>query len=313
MDDFSHLDQNGNIKMVDVTNKLTTVRSAAAVGYIKLSPNTIKLLQDKNIPKGDVLTTAKIAGIQSAKRTSDLIPLCHPLNITYADINFEIGEDRIKIQSIVKAKDTTGIEMEALTAVSTTALTIYDMCKAVDKNMEIGSIKLIDKQGGKSSHKTEYRPSVGIIVLSDSISADKGVDKSGEILKNGFKSANCEISKFEIISDDANQLINTIDNYIENKIELIITSGGTGVGPRDVTVDTLSARFIARLEGVEQALHSYGLGKIKTSMLSRLRVGVIKNTIVVCLPGSTGAAKDALNVLIPTIFHAYHMKQGEKH
>jgi molybdenum cofactor biosynthesis protein MoaC len=313
MSSFSHLDENGNIKMVDVTDKLTTVRTAIATGYIKLSPRTIKMLKDKSIPKGDVLTTAKIAGIQSAKRTADLIPLCHPLNITFADITFKILDNQINIQSIVKAKDTTGIEMEALTAVSTTALTIYDMCKAVDNTMEIGSIKLINKQGGKSSHKTDYRPSVGIIVLSDSISAGSGIDKSGEILKTGFAAEGCKITNFEIIPDEPAKLINTIDNFVGNNVELIITSGGTGIGPRDVTVETLSSKFTARLDGVEQALHAFGLGKIKTSMLSRLKVGMINNSIVVCLPGSTGAAKDALSVLIPTIFHAYHMKQGEKH
>jgi len=313
MSDFSHLDKDGNIKMVDVGDKVTTLRVARATGSIKLSPRTIIMLKDKHIPKGDVLSTAKIAGIQSAKRTAELIPLCHPLNITYVDISFELMQDRILIQAIVKAKDTTGIEMEALTAVSISALTIYDMCKAVDGKMVISEIKLADKQGGKTSHKTDYRPTVGIIVLSDSISSGIGKDKSGEILKEGFVSAECNVNEFEIIPDNANKFLEAINKYIANGIELIISSGGTGIGPRDITVDVLAPKFTTRLEGVEQALHSYGLGKTKTAMLSRLQVGIIENTIIVCLPGSASASKDALQVLIPTIFHAYHMKKGEKH
>ena len=313
MSDFSHLNKDGNIKMVDVSNKLTTFRTAVATGSIKLSLRTIKMLKDKHIPKGDVLTIAKIAGIQSAKKTAELIPLCHPLNITYVDISFKIIRNKILIQGIVKAKDVTGIEMEALTAVSTSALTIYDMCKAVDGNMVISEIKLIEKEGGKTSHRTGYRPSVGIIVLSDSISSGIAKDKSGNILKTGFISAKCDVNEFEIIPDDIDRFLKMTKQYIANGIELIIASGGTGIGPRDITVDALTPKFTTRLEGVEQALHSYGLGKVKTSMLSRLKVGIIENTIVVCLPGSIGAAKDALEVLIPTIFHAYHIKKGEKH
>ena len=195
MSDFSHLDEDGNVKMVDVSNKLSTFRTAVASGSIKLSPHTITLLKDEHIPKGDVLTTAKIAGIQSAKKTAEFIPLCHPVNITYADISFEIMQDKILIQAIVKAKDTTGIEMEALTAVSTSALTIYDMCKSVDETIVISEIKLVNKEGGRTSHRTDYRPTVGIIVLSDSISSGIGEDKSGNILKAGFISAECKVNE----------------------------------------------------------------------------------------------------------------------
>jgi molybdenum cofactor synthesis domain-containing protein len=203
--------------------------------------------------------------------------------------------------------------MEALSAVSSAALTIYDMCKAVDKSMEIGEIKLIKKVGGKSDHAVDYRPKVGVITLSDSISAGKGEDKSGPIIINGFKNAGCLVDHNVILPDGSEKLIPTIQDWVHKSVELIITTGGTGLGPRDLTIETMESLFESKLPGVEQALHSYGRGKVKTAMLSRLTAGVIGETIVICLPGSTGATRDALKVLIPTIFHSFHMMKGEKH
>ena len=140
MNEFSHLDSKGDVKMVDVTDKTATVRMAKAVGKIHLQQATIALIQDDSIPKGNVLTTAKIAGIQAAKKTSEIIPMCHQLNLSFVDLEFELGRELIMIRSIVKTREATGVEMEALTAVSIAALTMYDMCKAVDKTMTFGAI-----------------------------------------------------------------------------------------------------------------------------------------------------------------------------
>ena len=169
MDDFSHLDNKGNVKMVDVTDKVITARMAEAECKIIMLPETVLAIHDNALPKGNVLTTAKIAGIQSAKKTAEIIPMCHQLNLSFVDIQFDIYKDTILIRSIVKTKEATGVEMEALSAVSVAALSIYDMCKAVDKTMVISEIKLVKKVGGKSEHLDEYRPKVGVITLSDSI------------------------------------------------------------------------------------------------------------------------------------------------
>ena len=313
MSDFTHLDQSGNVKMVDVTDKLATVRMAKAEGQISMLPETILAIQEDALPKGNVLTTAKIAGIQSAKKTAEMIPMCHQLNLSFVDIDFEIVSDAILIKSTVKTKEATGIEMEALSAVSGAALTIYDMCKAVDKTMTIGEIKLVKKMGGKSDHATEYRPKVGVLTLSDSISSGKGVDKSGPIIMNGFKNAGCAVENQKVLPDGSDELVPTIQEWINGGVELIITTGGTGLGPRDLTIETIEKIFDSKLPGIEQALHAYGREKVKTAMLSRLTAGVVNGTIIICLPGSTGAVKDALKVLIPTIFHSFHMMGGEKH
>ncbi|SFC39342.1 cyclic pyranopterin monophosphate synthase MoaC [Clostridium uliginosum] len=148
--EFTHFNEDGRAHMVNVDEKNETKRVAIAIGSIKMKKETVDLIKDGKIKKGDVLSVAQVAGIMGVKRTSDLIPMCHNIFISGADIKFEVKEDEIKIQAKVSTVGKTGVEMEALTAVSTAALTIYDMCKAVDKNMEIGNITLIKKTGGKS-------------------------------------------------------------------------------------------------------------------------------------------------------------------
>ena len=313
MNDFSHIDKQGNVKMVDVTDKVSTIRTAKAEGKIFLQPETISAIQGDTLPKGNVLTIAKVAGVQAAKKTAELIPMCHQLNLSFVDIEFIVQTENIVIKSIVKTKEATGVEMEALTAVSVTALTIYDMCKAVDKTMSIGGINLVEKVGGKSDHATEYRPQVGVITISDSVSSGKNEDRSGPLLISGFSDSGCPVESKKVLPDGSDELTSTIQKWIKDGVELIITTGGTGLGPRDLTIETLEEIFDSKLPGVEQALHAYGRGKVKTAMLSRLTAGVVDGAIVICLPGSTGAVKDALNVLIPTIFHTFHMMKGEKH
>ncbi|MBL8995621.1 MAG: cyclic pyranopterin monophosphate synthase MoaC [Spirochaetia bacterium] len=143
---FSHIDVGGEVTMVDVSRKPSVQRSARAEGKIFLASGTIALLRKKALPKGDALATARIAGILAAKKTSEIIPLCHPVALTSVDVDFEIEKNGIRIESRTACVDKTGIEMEALTAVAAAALTLYDMCKAVDKTMRIGEIRLLEKK-----------------------------------------------------------------------------------------------------------------------------------------------------------------------
>ena len=152
MSSFTHIDDEGRVRMVDVTKKKPTVRTAVAGGTIHMHPETLDLIQSHKVKKGNVLETARIAGIMAAKKTADLIPMCHPLNITHIQIDFapDAANNCIGIEATVRAIDQTGVEMEAITAVSVSALTIYDMCKASDKEMTISQIQLLKKTGGKS-------------------------------------------------------------------------------------------------------------------------------------------------------------------
>lgn len=151
---FSHIDEHGKADMVDVTHKVESERTAIAEGYISMSAQAISQIQHNQIAKGDVFSVARIAGIQACKNCANLIPLCHPLLLTKIKIEFELDDikQQIRIQCVCKLKGTTGVEMEALTGVSVAALTLFDMCKAVDPSMTIHSIRVLEKIGGKSGH-----------------------------------------------------------------------------------------------------------------------------------------------------------------
>jgi cyclic pyranopterin phosphate synthase len=150
MDQLSHIDDDGRVKMVDTSDKATTTRQAVASARVLMSRDTVKAVQDHKTPKGDPLEAARLAGIMAAKRTADLIPLCHPLPLTYVDVRAKIEDYGIHLESSVSTNAQTGVEMEALTAVSVAALTIYDMCKALDKGITITEVRLERKTGGKS-------------------------------------------------------------------------------------------------------------------------------------------------------------------
>lgn len=309
---FTHLDGDGDVAMVDVSSKPGTLRTAKAGGRISLHPDTVRLLEGEGMPKGNVLTAAKIAGIQAAKQASSLIPLCHQLNLSWIDISFRIERDGVSIEATARTKESTGVEMEALTAVSVAALTIYDMCKAVDKTMEISGVRLLSKRGGKEG-ASAFRPRSAVIVLSDSVAAGTATDRSGAILREGLLAAGCEVGEVQVVADEPSLLLGALERAMEDGAELVLTSGGTGLGPRDITVDTLLPKFSRRLPGVEQALQGWGQTKTRTAMLSRLAAGVVGKSVVVCLPGSAGAASDALEVLLPPLFHAFSMMNGEGH
>ena len=154
MAELTHLDERGRARMVDVSNKDRTVREAVAAGRVRMSPETLARIRAGSLEKGDVLAVARIAGIQAAKRTPDLVPLCHPVALTSVRVEFEAdeGAGELSITAVARAADRTGVEMEALTAVAGAALCVYDMCKAVDREMVIGAIRLLEKRGGRSGH-----------------------------------------------------------------------------------------------------------------------------------------------------------------
>ena len=150
---LTHLDEHGRAKMVDVGDKPVTAREAVAEGYVTLQPATVRAIAAGNVPKGDVFAAARIAGIMAAKKCGELIPLCHPLGLESVEVRMDVtGESRVRIESKTRITGKTGVEMEALTAVSVAALTVYDMCKAVDREMTISSVRLLEKSGGRSGH-----------------------------------------------------------------------------------------------------------------------------------------------------------------
>jgi cyclic pyranopterin phosphate synthase len=150
--ELTHLDKRGRARMVDVSAKTETLRAARAEAFVKMSAATVRLLREKQMPKGDPFEVARIAGVQAGKKTSELIPLCHPLPLTHLDVSIEVTGSGARIESVARTKAETGVEMEAMTAAAVAALTLYDMCKAVEKGISLGPIRLLEKSGGKSGH-----------------------------------------------------------------------------------------------------------------------------------------------------------------
>ncbi|MBI3585514.1 MAG: bifunctional molybdenum cofactor biosynthesis protein MoaC/MoaB [Ignavibacteriales bacterium] len=302
--------------MRDVTNKIKTLRTAIAKATLKVSPATIQLMQENKIPKGDPFPVAKVAAIQAAKNTSQIIPYCHPLPIDFVDCRFDVGNELIEITVEVKAVYKTGVEMEALTAAAVAALTIYDMAKQVDESMEILGVQLIRKKGGKSDFKETFEQPlrVAVLVLSDSIAAGKNEDLSGKLIEEKLKLLGMEIAEYKILPDDLEEIKKNLIRYAdENTLDLVLTTGGTGIGPRDVTPEATLQVIERELEGVVESLRQYGQERTPFSMLSRGKAGIRGKTIIVNLPGSQQGVSDALDVLFPSLLHAFKMLWGGGH
>ncbi len=302
--------------MRDISNKTKTARSAQAQAILKVSPETITLVREGKAPKGDPFPVAKVAAVQAAKNTSQIVPFCHPIPIDYVDCRFELGPDTIRITTEVKAIYKTGVEMEALTAASVAALTLYDMLKPVDKSMEIAGIALIEKRGGKSefteSHSILLRAAV--LVMSDSVAAGKRKDTSGLYIVDRLRDKGVEVVDYKVIPDDQKIIEETLISYADSlKLNLVITSGGTGLSKKDVTPEAMKAVLEREIPGIVEAARGHGQDRTPLAMLSRGKAGARGSTIIVNLPGSKRAVEESLDAILPGLLHAFSMIRGEGH
>jgi molybdenum cofactor biosynthesis protein MoaC len=281
---------------------------------VRANPKTIELLRTNDLPKKDVLVVARVAGTTAAKKTPDLIPYCHPLPIGAVEIGFEVHEDRIDIRSMVEAVWKTGVEMEALTAASVAALTIYDMLKPVDKNLTIESVRLDEKRGGKTDYgkRAPKGFKAAVIVTSDSTHQGTREDRSGKLIVERLESFGIKPG-YTVLPDDQEAIVHLMRKLIAENTNLIVTSGGTGVGPRDVTVEATRQVIEREMPGVAEAGRAYGQERTPYAMLSRGVAGVAGNTIIVNVPGSSRGAEETMTAIFPGILHAYGMLQGQGH
>jgi molybdenum cofactor biosynthesis protein MoaC len=300
--------------MKSVTSKISTLRRARATACVRANPKTIELLRTNDLPKKDVLVVARVAGTTAAKKTPDLIPYCHPLPIGAVEIGFEVHEDRIDIRSMVEAVWKTGVEMEALTAASVAALTIYDMLKPVDKNLTIESVRLDEKRGGKTDYRKRAPKGfkAAVIVTSDSTHQGTREDRSGKLIVERLESFGIKPG-YTVLPDDQEAIVHLMRKLIAENTNLIVTSGGTGVGPRDVTVEATRQVIEREMPGVAEAGRAYGQERTPYAMLSRGVAGVAGNTIIVNVPGSSRGAEETMTAIFPGILHAYGMLQGQGH
>jgi cyclic pyranopterin phosphate synthase len=296
---LSHLDADGRARMVDVGDKAVTRRTATARGVFTSTPEVVALVRADDLPKADVLATARIAGIQGAKRTSELIPLCHAIALSSVSIDFVLGESSIEITATAKTTGQTGVEMEALTAVSIAALTLHDMTKAVDPHSVIGDIRLVTKSGGRS--RAPINPgTAAVIVASTGAAAGTREDTTGPrivqwLTERGYRSSLTVVADADVAAE--------LERVLATSPAVVITTGGTGMSPTDQTPEATRALLTRELPGVAEAIRARGLPHTPKAALSRGLAGTAGDTVVVNLPGSTGGVKDGLEVLSELLEH----------
>lgn len=302
--------------MVDITHKSNTLRIAIAQATVRVSKQaTIDAIVNKKVPKGDVFEMAKVAGLFGVKKTSDLIPDCHPLPIEYTNISYEIEGLNIFINIEVKTIYKTGVEVEAMHGASLVALTMYDMLKPIDKGIEINNIKLLKKRGGKSDYKGKYPKGLtaGVVVCSDSISAGKKQDKAGKAIIGKLEACKVSIASYEIIPDEVDLIQSQVNDLHEKGVDLIIFTGGTGLSPRDVTPEAVLPLLDREILGIMEAVRSYGQDRTPYAMLSRSVAGTKGNSLILTLPGSTKGASESMDALFPALLHIFGIMKGQQH
>ncbi len=304
--------------MRDISDKIKTLRTASAQATLKASPGLIEVIRNGTAPKGDPLIVAKIAAIQAAKNASQIIPYCHPLPVDYVGVDFELHEDSIDITVTIKVIYKTGVEMEALTAASVAVLTIYDMLKMFDEEMEITGVKLLKKKGGKSDFKQTIgkQLNTAVIVISDSVSAGTKADLSGQVILEKLKTLSfpSEKTQYKIISDDMDGIIKTFKQLTDDEnIDLIISTGGTGLSPRDNTPEAMKDIIERDVPGMAEMMRNYGQERTPYAMLSRGRVGLRGKTLIINLPGSKNGVKESLDALFPAVLHGFKILRGGGH
>lgn len=320
--------------MKDIISKQITLRKAAAMGLVFCDIETVELIKNNLLSKGNAFEFARAAGFLGAKNTQHLLPHCHPVGIEAMDIIFDlldgssfggILDDQVSQRSgvLIRAEASsigrTGIEMEVLTGISIAALEIYDFLKPHDKNLEISSIRLLEKTGGKSDKRNAVnaQPECAVLVCSDSLAAagEEGVSKdiSGKVLQDILKSHGARPLHYKIVADTTAAIQAQLREWISQKIPFIFTCGGTGLDPRDHTVQAVGELLDKEAPGVGETIRSFGRTIVPTAILSGAIAGTAGSSFIVTLPGSTAGVRESLAAILPAVFHAGPMMESKGH
>lgn len=302
--------------MVNITYKQNSLRKAIASAIVKVSKQeTIDAIEQRKVPKGDVFEFARAAGLLGIKKTSNVIPDCHPLPVEYASITYEMQQLSVKILVEVHTIYKTGVEVEAMHGAAVTALVMYDMLKLIDKNVTISDIKLESKKGGKSDFAKNDHPGIkcAVVVCSDRISKGEKEDVSGKTIIEKMEAFGITTSEYKIIPDDFDQIQAIVKSLADQKMDLVIFTGGTGLSSRDVTPDAISPLIEKEIPGIMEHARNYGQQRMPYAMLSRGVAGYIKNTLVLTLPGSKKGVAETIDALFPYILHLFELNETSVH
>jgi cyclic pyranopterin phosphate synthase len=302
--------------MVNITHKQNSLRQAVASAIVKVSKReTIDAIKERKVPKGDVFEFARAAGLLGIKKTCDVIPDCHPLPVEFASITYEIEKLSVKILVEVHTIYKTGVEVEAMHGAAVTALVMYDMLKPIDKNVTISDIKLESKKGGKSDFTKNNYPNLkcAVIVCSDRISKGEKEDASGKTIIEKLKAFGISTNDYKIIPDDFDQIQTQVKVFTDQKVDLLIFTGGTGLSSRDVTPDAISPLIEKEIPGIMEQARNYGQQRMPHAMLSRGVAGFIKNTLVLTMPGSKKGAAETIDALFPYVLHLFELNDDFVH
>ncbi len=299
--------------MRDVSFKSTSLRVARARAVLTASPATICIIRRGEVPKGDPLVVAKVAAVMAAKKTTEWIPFCHNIPIEHVTVDFEMTDKLITVDVAVTSVAKTGVEMEALTAAAAAVLNLYDMLKMLDEEMEIGSITLLEKTGGKSDLPVIRDWRGAVLTASDRAAAGTYKDRSGDVLESGLMQHGATNILRSIVPDRVELIQDQVRHWIQDEVDIVVVTGGTGIGPRDVTPEALCPLIDKLLPGIAQTLAHYSQDRKRTAMFSRAVAGLAGQTLILAVPGSPCACEDVLDALFPAVLHVVEMVRGGQH
>ncbi len=302
--------------MVDITHKSNTFRTATAQAIVKVSlPETITAIQEDTVPKGNVFAMSKAAGLLGVKKTAELLPDCHPMPIEFCGFEYDIAGLEITIRCTVSTIYKTGVEVEAMHGASIVALNMYDMLKPIDKGVQIHTIKLLEKRGGKSDFTDRFPRglSAAVIVCSDTIFEGTKEDRAGKAIITKLEACNVSVVHYDVIPDEKEMIKEKALQYANEGIQLIIYTGGTGLSQRDVTPEALHEIIERKIPGIEETIRRYGQERMPYAMLSRSVAGTLKDSLLLALPGSTNGAKESMDAVFPSLLHIFKIFKGVRH
>jgi molybdenum cofactor biosynthesis protein MoaC len=302
--------------MIDVSPKFNSLRYARAEGYLYGNPDALARVADRTVPKGDVLEVARAAGIVAAKRCSDMIVFCHPIPLDWVEINFEVKPEHIRVIAEVRSVWKTGVEVEAITAVTGALLNAYDMLKPLDAELSFGNVRVLNKRGGKSDFSDNFKIKLpaAVLVISDSTFAGKRKDRSGKIIQAFLENQPVAVKVYEVLPDEEERITVRLRQLVDEEgVKLIFTTGGTGLGPKDLTPEATTKVIDREAPGIAEAIRRHGKDRTPYAMLSRELVGVRGESLIINLPGSSMGAKESLEAIFPGVLHAFPMMAGMGH